>query len=75
MRTRELNPTALVAGALFTILAVAYLIGAWTDVRLDGRWVFPLALVSLGVLGLAGAVRAQRRADAEQHHQDRITGY
>lgn len=75
MRTRELNPSALVAGALFTILSVAYLIGAWTDIRLDGRWVFPLALVALGVLGLAGALRAQRRADADQHDQDSITGY
>jgi hypothetical protein len=54
---------SLVAGLLFTGFAVAYLVGAYTDVRLDPRLVLPLALVALGIAGLGGSLLAQRRSD------------
>jgi predicted MFS family arabinose efflux permease len=54
---------SLLTGLLFTALAIAYIVGAYADVRLDPRYVFPLVLVSLGVAGLAGSVLAQRRSD------------
>ena len=43
--------------------------GAWTDLRIDGRWVLPLGLVGIGLAGLAGglsAVRRDRRAEEPQ---------
>lgn len=63
MRRHDLDLVSLLAGLLFTGMAVAYVVGAYTDVRLDGRFVVPLVLVALGAAGLLGAVTAQRRAD------------
>jgi len=63
VRKHPLDLVSLLAGLLFTGLAVAYIIGAYADVRLDPRYVFPLVLVGLGLAGLAGSVLAQRRSD------------
>lgn len=59
------HPFDLVAfafGLVFTGLAAAYIVGAYTDVRLDPRLAVPIALVGLGVIGLTASVLAQRRA-------------
>ena len=63
MRKHPLDLVSLIAGLLFTGLAVAYIVGAYADVRLDPRLVLPLVLVGLGVAGLGGSVLAQRRSD------------
>jgi hypothetical protein len=63
VRRHSLDLVSLLSGLLFTGLAVAYIIGAYADVRLDPRYVLPLVLVGLGVAGLAGSVLAQRRSD------------
>ncbi len=44
MRRHDLDWTSLVAGVVITAIAAAYLVGAWTDLRIDGRWVLPLGL-------------------------------
>lgn len=66
MQRHDLSLTSLIAGLLFLALSVAYVVGAYTDVRLDPRLWFPLTLVGLGLAGLAGSIaassRAQRRA-------------
>jgi hypothetical protein len=54
---------SFIAGLLFTGLAVAYVVGAYTDIRLDPRLVFPVLLVGLGVAGLTASLLAQRRSD------------
>jgi hypothetical protein len=69
VRRHDLDWTSLVAGVVITAIAAAYLGGAWTDLRIDGRWVLPLGLVGIGLAGLAGglsAVRRDRRAEEPQ---------
>ncbi len=63
MRSHRLDLVSLIAGLLFTGLAIAYIVGAYADVRLDPRYVLPLVLVGLGLAGLAGSILAQRRSD------------
>ncbi len=63
MRKHPLDLFSLLAGLLMTGFAIAYLVGAYTDVRMDARLVLPLVLVGLGLAGLAGAMSAQRRSD------------
>lgn len=58
MRRHEFDLTSLVAGLVFVGIATAYLIGAYTSVRIDAGWVLPLGLVGLGLAGLAGSLRA-----------------
>lgn len=61
MQRHDLDLTSLVAGLVFVAIAVAYLVGAFTDIHLDGAWVLPLGLVGLGAAGLAGSVARARR--------------
>jgi hypothetical protein len=63
MRRHELDLTSLVAGLVFIGIAVAYLIGSYTSVRIDAGWVLPIGLVGLGVAGLAGSLRVGLRRD------------
>lgn len=65
MRKHPLDLFSLLSGLLILGFAVAYLVGAVTEYRLDGRLAFPLLLVGLGGAGLAGALAAQRRSDRE----------
>ena len=76
MRKHPLDLISLIAGLLFTGLAVAYIVGAYTDVRLDPRLVLPLVLVGLGLAGLAASLLAQHRSDkavAEAADVDPVT--
>ena len=66
MRKHEFDLTSFVAGLVFLASAGAYLVGAFTSVRIDATWVLPLGLVGLGVAGLAGSLRVGLRADREQ---------
>ena len=63
MRRHELDLTSLVAGLVFIGIAVAYLIGSYTSLRIDAGWVLPMGLVGLGVAGLAGSLRVGLRRD------------
>lgn len=63
MRKHPFDLVSCIAGLLFTGLAVAYIVGAYTDVRLDVRMVLPLVLVGLGLAGLAASLIAQHRSD------------
>jgi hypothetical protein len=63
VRRHPLDVFSLLSGLVVLAFAIAYLVGAYTDYRLDGRVAVPLLLVGLGVAGLTGAVTAQRRAD------------
>ena len=62
MRRHELDLASLVAGVVFIGIAVAYLVGAYTRVRIDAGWVLPIGLVGLGLAGLGGTLRAGLRA-------------
>jgi hypothetical protein len=74
VRKHSFDLLSFIAGLLFTGFAVAYVIGAYTDVRVDPRLALPLALVGLGVAGLAGSLLAQRRNDRRLTTVDAETG-
>ncbi|MGW3078042.1 MULTISPECIES: hypothetical protein [unclassified Kitasatospora] len=61
MRKHRLDLFSLIAGALFTVIAVVYLVAALNDRSVNGRIVIPVAFIVLGVGGLAGAVAAVAR--------------
>ncbi|MBA2769970.1 MAG: hypothetical protein H0U35_12750 [Sporichthyaceae bacterium] len=65
MRRHELDLVSLIAGVVFLIVAVSHLVGAATDITVDLDWLAPVALVGLGVAGLAGSLR-HRPTDREQ---------
>jgi hypothetical protein len=57
MRKHELDLTSLVAGLVFVAIAVAYIVGEYSDVVVNAGWVLPLGLIGLGLAGLAGTLR------------------
>ncbi|MFF7989954.1 hypothetical protein ACFZDG_09220 [Kitasatospora xanthocidica] len=61
MRKHRLDLFSLIAGGLFTVLAVLYLVAALNDQTVNGRIVIPVTFIVLGVGGLAGAVVAVAR--------------
>ena len=65
MRKHPIDLLSLVAGLLFTALAVGYIASNYYDVEINPRLVLPVTLVALGVAGLAGSVLAQRRSDRD----------
>jgi hypothetical protein len=66
----QLDLLSLVSGLLFAGLAAAYIVGAYTDIRLEAQYAFPIALVTLGLAGLAGSLLGQRRSDRARHLGD-----
>ncbi len=56
---------ALVFGATFVALGLAYAITRWTWLGLDRGWVPGLFLVALGVAGVFSATTRHRRAVEE----------
>lgn len=54
---------SLIAGIVFTGLALLYLVVGVTDVNVDQRFVWPLVLVALGAAGIATAVSANMREE------------
>ena len=65
MRRHDLDWVSLIAGAVFTGLALVYLITGITDVSVDGRFVWPVVLVALGAAGVASAIRANQREEEQ----------
>jgi hypothetical protein len=46
------NPGALVAGGLFIVLGLLFLVDRASGIDLNVRWIWPLLLIGLGVAGL-----------------------
>jgi hypothetical protein len=63
VRKHSFDLVSFIAGLLFVGLAVAYTVGAYTDIRIDPRLVLPLVLVGLGLAGLAASLLAQHRSN------------
>ncbi|MFD4537358.1 hypothetical protein ACFWNL_04065 [Kitasatospora sp. NPDC058397] len=61
MRKHRLDLFSLIAGALFSTIAVVYLVAALNDQAVNGRIVIPVTFIVLGLGGLAGAVAAVTR--------------
>lgn len=63
MRRHDLDWVSLIAGLVFTLLALGYLVVSLTDLTFDQRLVWPLVLVALGAAGIATAVSAGLREE------------
>jgi heme A synthase len=61
MKRHAFDPTSFVAGLVLGAIALAYLLAEQLDRTVDGRWVLPVALIGLGVAGIAGALGGLRR--------------
>jgi hypothetical protein len=61
MKRHAFDPTSFVAGIVLGAVALAYLVAERTSWDVDGRWVLPVALIGLGVAGIAGALTGLRR--------------
>ena len=57
MRKHELDVFSLLAGLVFVSVAVVHLVTANTTHSSDVRWVFPVAMVLVGLASLIGLVR------------------
>jgi hypothetical protein len=65
VRRHDLDWISLIAGALFSLIAVGYLVLAATDLSFDGRLVWPVLLIALGAAGVATAVKANQREEQQ----------
>jgi uncharacterized integral membrane protein len=65
VRRHDLDWVSLIAGAVFTGLALIYIVSGVADVNLDGRFVWPVVLVALGAAGVATAVKANQREEQQ----------
>ena len=64
MRKHELDVFSLLAGMVFVAVAVVHLVTANTHHSSDDRWVFPVAMVLVGLASLIGLVRRGAREPA-----------
>ena len=64
MRKHELDVFSLLAGMVFVAVAVVHLVTANTTHSSDVRWVFPVAMVLVGLASLIGLVRRGAREPA-----------
>ena len=60
MWRHERDAVSLMAGLLFVLGAAVFLLGDLTSLDVDGRWVAPLVLITVGGAGLLSTLRSQR---------------
>jgi hypothetical protein len=60
MKRHSFDLTSFIFGAVFGGAAAVYLLADQLAWDIDGRWILPLALITLGVAGIAGAISGLR---------------
>lgn len=60
MKRHPFDLTSLIFGIAFGGAATVYLLADQLAWEISGRWVLPVALIALGVAGIAGAVSGLR---------------
>ena len=60
-RKHEQDTVSLMAGLLLVLIAGLFLLGDLTSVDLDGRWMWPGALIAVGAVGLLSTMRGASR--------------
>ena len=63
MKRHDLDPVSLVAGVLFAVVAVVSLLDYADLVSVNGRWVWPVLLIGLGLAGLLTSLRGDGSDD------------
>ena len=61
MDRHDLDPIALVFGATFTLLGLAYAISRWSWIGVDSGWLLGAFLITLGIAGIVSVTVRQRR--------------
>ena len=62
MKRHPADLIALIAGLIFVLIGSAYLMNGNVDFGTGGtQWLLPLALIGLGIAGLAGSIAGARR--------------
>lgn len=61
MKRHAFDPLSFLAGLVLGAIGLAYLLAEQAGWDVDSRWVLPLALIGLGVAGIAGALSGLRR--------------
>jgi len=62
-RKHEPDAVSLMAGLLLVLIAGLFLLGDLTSADLDGRWMWPGALIVVGAVGLLSTLRDTSRRD------------
>ena len=63
MYRHDLDPIALVFGALFTVLGLVYVAGHWSWFDFRSGWILAGLLIALGLAGVFSAARRASRKD------------
>ncbi|MEV4561845.1 hypothetical protein AB0K51_33375 [Kitasatospora sp. NPDC049285] len=71
MRKHPFDLYALIAGALFTALAVLFLVASLNGREVNGRFVLPVVCIALGAAGLGGALVAASRRGRDPQRSER----
>ena len=64
---RDSNTTSLIAGIVFIVLGVLFLLDRLGVLALSGRYVWPVVLVAIGVAIMVGS---GRRGHYRHYHRD-----
>jgi hypothetical protein len=66
VQRHDLDPVALVFGALFVVVGLAYAIARWSWIDFDRGWVLGVFLIALGITGVVSATsRLGRRSSPD----------
>lgn len=68
---RDFNVTSLVAGIVFIVLGVLFLLDRLGVLTLSGQYVWPIVLVAIGIAIIFGGERRRHRGPGFRHiHHD-----
>ncbi len=70
MKRHPFDLTSFIFGVVFGGAAAAYLLADQLAWDIDGRWVLPVALIALGIAGIAGAVGGLRSPSTDEHESE-----
>jgi hypothetical protein len=63
VQRHDLDPIALVFGAVFVVIGLAYAVAGLDWIGSDRGWLLGAVLIGVGVAGVVSATRRRSRAD------------
>ena len=70
MKRHAFDFTSFIFGVVLATAAAGFLVADQLSWDIDGRWVLPVALILLGVAGVAGALSGLRSARTTEGERD-----